>query len=89
MNRKIKPHQHTGAVNSGVLVQKWRANLKNILISICAATFVLSGCLVEEKHYHGCDASAQCCVDSSETDTPDTADTEDSVPLPSDTTAAD
>jgi hypothetical protein len=33
----------------------------NKAIVVCLS-FLLVGCLVEEKHYHGCDADITCCM---------------------------
>ncbi len=57
----------------------------NKAIIICLS-FLVVGCLVEEKHYHGCDADITCCMPedtiTDPSDVPDTTtDTKDFLDL--------
>lgn len=38
---------------------------KLVVILLC---LLLSGCLIEEKHYHGCDEDTKCCASDEDLD---------------------
>ncbi len=54
--KKIKPHQDTGRVNHGT-----KGNHMKKVIIFLLASLLLTGCLIEEKHY-ACDGDAKCCA---------------------------